>query len=411
MNAQNPRLGIRHNLPQFSFLVLINAFVGAMVGMERSVLPLIGEREFDITSHAAIVSFLITFGLAKAISNLFAGRLADRIGRKKVLVTGWLVGIPVPFVLMGAESWSWILAANILLGISQGLCWSATVIMKIDLAGPKQRGLAAGLNEFAGYVAVAVAAYASAVIAANFGLRPFPFYLGVAASVAGLLLSALFVRETRDFPRLESGADANAPEGHGPLPQTSFHELFIRTSWKDKNLFSCCQAGLVNNLNDGMAWGLFPLFFSSLGFDLREIGILAAVYPGVWGISQVLTGILSDKAGRKWMIAAGLWLQACGIWMAISVRGFSLEIIAAALLGIGTAMVYPTLLAAVGDSAQPEWRASAVGIYRLWRDLGYAAGGILSGLLADAFGLSPAIGAIGFLTLVSGAIVAVRFRE
>jgi len=411
MNAQNPRLGIRPNLPQFSLLVLINAFVGAMVGMERSVLPLIGEREFGITSHAAIVSFLITFGLAKAISNLLAGRLADRIGRKKVLVTGWLVGIPVPFVLMGAESWSWILAANILLGISQGLCWSATVIMKIDLAGPKQRGLAAGLNEFAGYLAVAVAAYVSAVIAASFGLRPYPFYLGVAASTAGLLLSALFVRETADFPRLESGTEAGASEGHGPPVRTSFRELFVRTSWRDKNLFSCCQAGLVNNLNDGMAWGLFPLFFSSLGFGLREIGILAAVYPGVWGISQILTGILSDKAGRKWMIAGGLWLQACGIWMVISVKEYSLQIIAAGILGIGTAMVYPTLLAAVGDSAQPEWRASAVGIYRLWRDLGYAVGGILSGLLADAFGVSPAIGAVGFLTLVSGVIVAVRFRQ
>jgi MFS family permease len=411
MNSHTPSPGIRRNLPQFSLLILINAFVGAMAGMERSVLPLIGEREFGITSHTAIVSFLITFGLAKAISNLLAGRLADRIGRKKVLVSGWLAGIPVPFVLMGAESWSWILAANILLGISQGLCWSATVIMKLDLAGPKQRGLAAGLNEFAGYVAVAIAAYASAVVAASFGLRPYPFYLGVAASTAGLLLSALFVRETAGFPRLESGGEAGASAGQPPPPQTTFRQLFMHTSWRDKNLFSCCQAGLVNNLNDGMVWGLFPLFFSSLGFDLRDIGILAAVYPGVWGISQVLTGIMSDKAGRKWMIAAGLWLQAGGIWMAISVREYSLEIIAAGILGIGTAMVYPTLLAAVGDSAQAEWRASAVGIYRLWRDLGYAVGGILSGLLADAFGLSPAIGAVGFLTLVSGVIVAVRFRE
>jgi MFS family permease len=411
--VKGPRLGILPNFPQFSLLVLVNAFVGAMVGMERSILPLIGEREFGIASRTAIISFLITFGIVKALSNLIAGRYSDRIGRRKVLIAGWLIGIPVPFLLMGAQSWTWVLAANVLLGINQGLCWSTTVIMKIDLAGPKRRGLAMGLNEFAGYVAVALAAYYSALIAHSYGLRPYPFYLGAGVSIAGFLLSILFVKETRGFARMESeihGNPAQVPadrwQGNG-----SFREVFLRTSWRDKNLFSCSQAGLINNLNDGVAWGLFPIYFASLGFSLREIGILAALYPGVWGVAQVFTGIVSDKVGRKWMIAIGMWTQASGIWMILSTGNFGLLIGASALLGLGTALVYPTLLAAVGDSAEPGWRASAVGVYRLWRDLGYAVGAIIAGMIADALGLKFAFHTVAFVTLVSGLIVAFIYRE
>jgi MFS family permease len=408
--VKTPRLGIRPNLAQFSLLGLVNAFVGAMVGMERSILPLIGEREFGIASRAAIVSFLITFGIVKAFSNLVAGGFSDRIGRKKILVAGWIAGIPVPFLLMGAQSWSWILFANVMLGVNQGLCWSTTVIMKIDLAGPKRRGLAMGLNEFAGYVAVAVAAYCSALIAENYGLRPYPFYLGVGVSITGFLLSLVFVKETSGFARLESDL-YNPPVSVLSGGKLSFREVFLRTSWRDKDLFSCSQAGLVNNLNDAVAWGLFPIYFASLGLSIRDIGILAAVYPGVWGVAQAFTGTLSDKLGRKWIIAAGMWLQAAAIWMILSAGEFHLLLGASILLGLGTALVYPTLLAAVGDSSEPGWRASAVGVYRLWRDLGYAVGAMCMGFAADAMGLGSTFRIVAFLTFISGIIVAVVYRE
>ncbi len=384
-----------------------------MVGMERSILSLIGEQEFGIASRAAILSFLLTFGLVKALNNLLAGALSDRIGRKKVLVAGWIVGLPVPFLLMGAQSWSWILAANILLGVNQGLCWSTTVIMKIDLAGPARRGLAMGLNEFAGYLSVAVAAYCSAVIAQKYGLRPYPFLLGAGVSIAGCILSAIFVKETKGFADVEHAQRNQDGENNGAsAPHTlGFREVFLRTSWGDKNLFSCSQAGLVNNLNDAAAWGLFPLYFASLGFSISEIGILAAVYPGVWGIAQIFTGILSDSVGRKWMIAFGMWLQGAGIWMIMSASAYVPILVASAVLGLGTAFVYPTLLAAVGDWASPAWRATGVGVYRLWRDLGYAVGAVTIGVAADLISVRTAIGGVAVLTLISGIAVAAVYHE
>ena len=410
IESTQPQLGLRNNLPQFSLLVLINAFVGAMVGMERSILPLIAEQEFAMASHSAILSFLVSFGIVKALSNLFAGRFSDRVGRKKLLVLGWLVGIPVPLLLMWAPSWSWIVAANVLLGVNQGLCWSTTVIMKIDLVGPRRRGLATGVNEFAGYLAVALAAYVSAMIAEHYGLRPFPFYIGVGSSLLGFLLSLTLVKETHHFAKLE----AEESFSQNPLREptsSSFKQIFALASWRDKTLFSCSQAGLVNNLNDGMAWGLLPLLYASLGFSLQRIGFLAALYPAAWGASQLLTGALSDRWGRKWMIASGMWLQALGIFMVASFSEFELQLTASLLLGFGTAMVYPTLLAAIGDVARPEWRASAVGVYRLWRDLGYAIGALLSGAIADLFGIGTAILAVGLLTLLSGCIVAWKFSQ
>ncbi len=401
------QLGIIPNIKQFSLLVLINAFVGAMVGMERSILPLIAEKDFGITSHSVIFSFLISFGIVKGISNLFAGRYSDVVGRKKLLVAGWLAGIPVPFILMFAPSWSWVVAGNILLGINQGLCWSATVIMKIDLAGPKRRGLAMGLNEFAGYLAVAGAAYASALLAVRYGFRPYPFYLGVACSLIGLILSLVFAKETHHHAKHESALTGS----QGAEQEISFKNIFLKTSWQNKKLFSCSQAGLINNLNDGMAWGLFPLFFISLGFSLNRIGVLAGVYPATWGIAQLFTGAMSDKLGRKWIIAVGMWIQAIGLWFMLITTHYAFQLTAAVLLGLGTAMVYPTLLAAVSDTVPPGWRASAVGVYRLWRDLGYAIGAVLSGGLADTFGTSKTILIVGVVTFFSGIVVAFSYVE
>jgi MFS family permease len=407
MRAASIRLGLRENLGQFSLLVLVNAFVGAMVGLERSILPAIAEQEFHIAARAAILSFIVVFGVTKALTNYVAGRLSDRFGRKHVLLAGWLVAIPVPFVLMWAPAWHWVVAANVLLGISQGLTWSTTVIMKIDLVGPKRRGLAMGLNEFSGYVAVAGSALATGWIAARYGLRPAPFSLGIIYVAAGLLLSALAVRETRHHAALEGGAHHAPTQGDG----LSQREIFRRTSLTDRNLSSVSQAGLVNNLNDGMAWGLFPLVFAAARMDLAQVGILAAIYPAVWGVAQIFTGALSDRVGRKWLIACGMWVQAAGIGitaLATDAAGFG---IGAVLLGVGTAMVYPTLLAAIGDVAHPSWRASAVGVYRLWRDLGYAVGALLAGITADWFGLAAAVWLVAGLTLLSGVIAAVRMRE
>jgi MFS family permease len=401
LTAGTIRLGLRENLGQFSLLVLVNAFVGAMVGMERSILPAIAEEDFGLVARTAILSFIFVFGLTKAAANYFAGRLADRHGRRHVLIAGWLVAVPVPFLLMWAPDWNWVLAANALLGVSQGLTWSATIIMKIDLAGPANRGLAMGLNEFAGYAAVAASAFATGWLAARYGLRPEPFWLGVGFVAIGLALSVLAVKETRHHAAHEASLGPAAPA----LSQGA---VFWRTTAADPNLSSISQAGLVNNLNDGMAWGLFPLLYAAAGIDLEQIGTLAALYPATWGLAQLFTGALSDRWGRKGLIVAGMWVQAVAIVLTALAQGFAGFAAGATLLGLGTAMVYPTLLAGIADRAAPAWRASAVGVYRLWRDLGYAAGALVAGVAADAFGLSGATLLVAGLTFLSGAIVAVR---
>lgn len=393
-------LGLKQNWRQFSLLVLINAFVGGMVGIERTVVPLIGAEDFHIESATLITSFIVSFGLVKAFANLVSGQLADRWGRKHVLVTGWLIGLPVPFMIIGAPNWEWIIAANVLLGLSQGFAWSMTVIMKIDLVGPKSRGLAVGLNEFAGYFAVGATAFLTGYLASQYGLRPVPIYLGVFYAVAGTLLSILIVRDTRHHVELEA---KGAAKDASPL---SFRDVFLLTSFKDRNLFAASQAGLVNNLNDGMSWGIFPLFFAGLGLGVERIGIIKAIYPMVWGITQVVTGPLSDRWGRKGLIVGGMWVQAGGLILTAVSSAFSGWMIASVLLGLGTAMVYPSLIAAVSDAAHPSWRARSLSVYRFWRDLGYAIGALSAGLIADRFGFAAAIYAIGALTFVSGCVVA-----
>lgn len=406
-------LGLRANWQQFALLVLINGFVGGMVGLERTILPLIAQQDFGMASKSAILSFIISFGIIKAFTNLFAGRISDKIGRKGVLVTGWLFALPVPFLIMYAPDWSWIIFANVLLGINQGLTWSTTVIMKIDLVGPARRGLAMGFNEFAGYLAVAIAAFLSGYIGSVYGLRPYPLYLGVFFSLAGLLLSFFFVKETHYHAKFEAA-------NHKPHESMTEHadkklgtkDIFWLTTWKNKDLFSCAQAGLVNNLNDGMAWGLFPLFFAAASLDVNKIGILVAVYPATWGIMQLWTGGLSDKVGRKSLITGGMMIQAIGIWLIALTSHFGYWVAGSVLLGLGTAMVYPTLLAAIGDVAHPEWRASAVGVYRFWRDMGYAIGALLAGIIADFFGgVQMAIMAVGAITFISGVVVLFSMKE
>jgi MFS family permease len=409
MTPTSIRLGLRENWQQFTLLIVINAFVGAMVGLERTVVPLLAAEDFDLVSRTVILSFLVSFGVVKAITNLFAGRLGDKLGRKPVLTAGWLVALPIPILIILAPSWGWVIFANVLLGINQGLCWSTTVIMKIDLVGPKQRGLAMGLNEFAGYLAVSLSALATGYIAATYGIRPYPFYPGFLFAILGLLLSVFFVRETRPYTRLEAqtASSANGEQEE----QLSFKEVFLLTSWKNKTLFSISQAGLVNNLNDGMIWGLLPLFLAGYGVPLERIAILAAMYPAVWGISQLFTGALSDRIGRKWLIAGGMFMQAVGIGLVVIGRSFGTWLAGVFLLGLGTAMVYPTLLAAISDVAHPVWRGSAVGVYRLWRDLGYAIGALMAGLIADALGIPAAIAAIGGLTLFSSLLVVGVMQE
>lgn len=406
-SAPGLRLGLRANWRQFSLLVVVNAFVGAMVGMERSILPAIAEQEFKLIAHTAILAFIVVFGVAKAFTNYFAGRFSDAYGRKIVLVIGWLIATPVPFLLMWAPSWNWILLANAFLGVSQGLTWSTTVIMKIDLAGPKNRGTAMGINEFAGYFAVGAAALATGWIGANYGLRPQPFYLGVVFALIGLLLSVFVVRETRGHTHLEA---AMAPS-RGATTVPSQSAIFWQTSVRDPNLSSISQAGLVNNLNDGMAWGLFPFVFAGAGMTLTQIGTLAAIYPTVWGVCQLFTGALSDRIGRKGLIVAGMWVQAFGIAIIALLSSFEWYATGAVLLGIGTAMVYPTLLAAIGDVVSPVWRASTVGVYRFWRDLGYAIGALLAGVVADLYGVVSAVCLVAAITFLSGVLVAVRMRE
>jgi MFS family permease len=416
------RLGLRANLAQFSLLVGVNALVGGMVGQERSLLSLLATEVFGLAAVSAALTYIVAFGLTKAATNFLAGTLADRYGRQPVLVAGWLIGLPVPLLLIWAPTWSWIVAANVLLGVNQGLCWSTTVIMKIDLAGPERRGLAMGLNEAAGYLAVALTAYLTGLIAAQAGLRPEPFYLGLAYAGLGLGLSGLLVRETRGHAQLEAQlTDAAHPTVANPGPnrtlgaagveRLSTREVFVRTSLREPALSACSQAGLVNNLNDGLAWGLLPLLFVRGGLSVAQVGLLAALYPAVWGLGQLFTGPLSDRLGRKPLITGGMLLQAMALAGTALAGSFLPWAAAAILLGIGTAMVYPTLLAAISDVAHPSWRASAVGVYRLWRDAGFAVGALLAGLVADLAGLEAAVWVVAVLTAVSGVVVAVRMYE
>ncbi|WP_164121937.1 MFS transporter [Sphingobacterium sp. xlx-130] len=403
------RLGLKENWQQFSLLVLVNMMVGGMVGLERTVVPLIGTEEFHIQSDIVVFSFIIAFGVVKAFTNLISGVLADKYTRKKVLIWGWLIGLPVPFLLAFAPSWNWILFANVLLGVSQGLAWSMTVNMKIDLVGKKSRGLAMGLNEAAGYGAVGLTALLTGYLASHYGLRPQPFYIGIAYTVVGLLLSIFVVRDTRKFAQLEGIQIASDRLAHKP----NLWWVFKETSFKNKNLFSISQAGLINNLNDGMSWGVFPLLFMSMGVGLEGVGWIKAVYPVVWGVGQIVTGPLADKIGRKPLIVWGMFVQVLGHvvigfeWFEPLISG----LIGSVLLGIGTAMVYPALLAAVSDTAHPIWRASSLGVYRFWRDMGYAIGALMAGIVGSFFGLEWAVHIAGIITFISGLIVWIRMKE
>jgi MFS family permease len=401
-------LGLHQNLAQFLLLVAVNALVGGTLGQERTVLPLLAGQVFHLDQYTSALAYILAFGLAKAATNYFAGTLSDRHGRKPVLVAGWLIALPVPLLLIFAPSWGWIVAANVVLGISQGLTWSTTVMMKMDLVGPERRGLAMGLNEAAGYLGVAGTALATGYIAATYGLRPGPFLLGAAFIAVGLGLSVLTVRETHHYAKAE--AATHVPVHAGSHAGLSNREVFTLTSFRDKSLSSVSQAGMVNNLNDGLAWGLFPVLFAAAGLSIERIGILAAVYPAVWGAGQLITGPLSDRIGRKPLITGGMLVQGLALALVAVGQDFGTWLTAVILLGAGTAMVYPTLLAGIGDVAHPAWRARSVGIYRLWRDGGFAAGALLSGVLADAYGIPAAVVTVAALTAASGVLVALRMR-
>ncbi len=398
MNESTIQLGLKENWKQFTLLVFVNAFVGGMVGLERTIIPQIAEADFGMAAKTAILSFIVVFGITKAITNYYTGILANKFGRKRLLVFGWLFALPVPIMLMEATSWNWIIAANILLGINQGLTWSSTVVMKIDLVGEKNRGFAMGLNEFAGYIALAAIAYITGWIAHDYGLRPYPFFVGIGLAIFGLMLSVLFVKDTHKHVLLESTTST--------IPK--LQNIFWDTTWKNKNLSSVTQAGLVNNLNDGMVWGLFPLLLASKGFDLNEIGIIVATYPAVWGMGQLFTGSLADKYCKKNLLFWGMALQGLALVAMIWANSFSVFIFLSSLLGIGTAVVYPTFLAAVSDYTRPDQRPQSIGIFRLWRDLGYAIGAILTGLIADQFGLMAPVLIIGLLTIASSIVVQYR---
>jgi MFS family permease len=395
---ESVKLGLKENWRQFTLLVIVNAFVGGMIGLERTIIPQIAEADFGLAARTAILSFIVVFGVTKAITNYYTGALANRFGRKNLLVAGWVLALPVPLLLIYAPDWNWIIAANIFLGISQGLTWSSTVVMKIDLVGEKDRGFAMGLNEFAGYVALAAIAFLTGMIASNYGLRPYPFYIGIAMGISGLVISWLMVKDTHHHVKLESVSSTI------PILQNVFWD----TTWKHKNLGSITQAGLVNNLNDGMVWGLFPLLLVSKGFDLHETGIIVATYPAVWGLGQLYTGRLADKYCKKTLLFIGMFMQGVALLGMIWANSFFWFVALSSLLGIGTAIVYPTFLAAISDYTHPDQRPKSIGIFRLWRDLGYAIGAILTGLIADSFGLIAPILAIGLLTLASSLIV--RFR-
>ena len=373
-------------------LVGVNGLVGALVGQERTLVPLLGERTFALRSTTALLLFIVTFGIAKALSNLAAGAWADRIGRKPILMLGWAIGLPVPLLLMVAPSWAWVVAANILLGINQGLTWSITVVMKIDLAGPRRRGLAMGLNEFSGYLAVGLSAAASGALAARYGLRPEPLFLGVAIAALGLGISGLFVKDTSSHVEVESNG----------TPSKSFREVARLTSFGDPRLAALSRTGLVNNANDAHVWGLLPLLLASQGLSTAQIGVVAAVYPVTWAVGQLLTGALSDRIGRRIPIAVGMWVQACGLLGFASTRGLRAGVTFAVVLGLGTALTYPALLAGVGDLAAPVWRAAAIGVYRTWRDAGYVFGAVAAGVFADLFDIRIALGVVATFTALSG---------
>lgn len=400
MESKDISLGLKENWKQFSLLVIINGFVGGMVGLERSILPRIADVEFHIAAKTAILSFIIVFGIVKAITNYYTGALADKFGRKKLLVAGWMIGIPIPFILMFAPSWSWIIAANVLLGINQGLTWSSTVVMKIDLVGEKQRGFAMGLNEFAGYIAVAIIAFLTGWIASEYGIRPYPFYLGIGLISLGLLGSIFLIKDTKHHVAKETISNT--------IPRLK--NIFWDTTWKDKNLGSVTQAGLINNLNDGMAWGVFPILLATKGFTIGEIGIVASIYPAVWGIGQLFTGRMADKFCKKDMLYIGMLLQAIALVTLIWANTMLHFILLSSILGWGTAMVYPTFLATVAENTNPQDRAKSIGIFRLWRDLGYAIGAILTGIIADLISINAAILFIGLLTLASALIIEYRMK-
>lgn len=395
------KLGLKENLNQFILLIIVNAFVGGMVGLERTILPQIAEKEFHLAVKTAILSFIIVFGIVKALTNYFTGALANKFGRKKLLIIGWIIGIPVPFILMLADSWNWVIAANVLLGINQGLTWSSTVVMKIDLVGEKNRGLAMGLNEFAGYLAVALVAFFTGWVASEYGLRPYPFYIGIVLVFSGLILSWLFIRDTRQHVAMES-MDSKIPK---------LKHVFWETTLFDRNLGSVTQAGLVNNLNDGMAWGLFPILLAQKNYSIGEIGIITAIYPAVWGIGQLFTGKMSDHFRKKSMLFWGMLVQGIALLLFVFAGSFSDFVILSSLLGWGTAMVYPTFLATIAENTHPADRAKSIGIFRLWRDLGYAIGAIVTGIIADAFGINASIVVIGILTVFSSLVIAGRMKS
>lgn len=427
-NASKPiRLGLRPNINQFLILVLVNAFVGAMIGLEQTVVPLIGEDEFGIQSNALVVSFIASFGAVKAVLNLFAGSMSDRWGRKNMLVLGWLFGLPVPFILLFAPDWNWIIFANVLLGINQGLAWSMTVNMKIDLVGRKRRGLALGLNEFAGYISVAIVGFVTGYLASTYGLKPYPFYPGIAFAILGLLISLLVVKDTRRFTLLEikerneetpqpplslPSLSAKSSPTRSDIGNLSFLQVFSITSWKNYSLLAVSQAGLVNNLVFGVTWGLFTIYFASLGFGVSDIGFLKALHPGVWGVLQLVTGTVSDRIGRKILIYPGMIIQGIGVYIVLlSANSFVGIIIGMSFLGIGTALVYPTLLAAISDIAHPGWRATSLGVYRFWRDLGFVFGAIGIGFIADLSSISIAIQWVAWIAITSGIFVLLIMKE
>jgi MFS family permease len=433
------RLGLRPNIKQFLLLILVNAFVGAMIGLEQTVVPLLGKEEFGLESNVLVLSFIASFGIVKAILNLFAGSLSDRWGRKNVLILGWLFGLPVPFILLFAPDWNWILFTNVLLGINQGLAWSMTVNMKIDLVGKEKRGLALGLNEFAGYLSVAVVGFLTGYLAATYGLKPYPFYLGIAFSVLGFIISLFIIKETKKFTLLEikneqqeeekeneeraKGTKAAPTEKKETITtitnpdsvtksNLNFKEVFLETSWKNRSLLAVSQAGLVNNLIFGVSWGLFTLYFVSFGISVSDTAFLKALHPGVWGFLQLATGPLSDIVGRKKLIYPGMIIQALGIWIILFSEGSYAGLISGmSLLGIGTALVYPTLLAAISDIAHPQWRATSLGVYRFWRDLGFVFGAVGIGFIADIYDLSIAIQSVSWIALASGIFVIIFMRE